>query len=153
MIKKINLPGIVGALYQSGDTTKLEEKERKELATQLQGVLNLQRKRDEILSTVEWYCHINISNYWDRVKNKSQIMVVVERVVEFISNGKNVLVHCNQGLNRSVFLCVLILKRLGYSTEEAIERLESSGVKTNRMYEINKKVFDNESKEGIFKYE
>jgi protein-tyrosine phosphatase len=83
------------------------------------------------------YCHIPLV---DRpYVPESDVRGLVQIVVEEVLRGKSVLIHCNQGCNRSPLIAILaIIKLTGCEPIEAIRRAREirPGVLRNEAFEV-----------------
>lgn len=50
---------------------------------------------------------------------------VLKSVHEMVEQGKKVLIHCGEGVSRSVaFMCMYLIRYLGYSRDSALQHIE-----------------------------
>lgn len=54
-----------------------------------------------------------------------EVDAIAEAVVAALAEGGNVLVHCQAGINRSNLISALALRKMGYSTDDAINLLRT----------------------------
>jgi protein-tyrosine phosphatase len=64
----------------------------------------------------------------DRAVPPDQTVVdaVVAELVQELTDGGRVAVHCRQGIGRSALLAIVVLKELGMTTDEAIRRVSAA---------------------------
>jgi len=71
--------------------------------------------------------------------DQARIERIAIRVAEAWSAGERVLVRCQAGVNRSGLVVAMVLRRLGWSAEEALSRvrmLRSDHVLSNRQFRL-----------------
>lgn len=95
---------------------------------------------DVVVCTMEWYelVHLGLVGYPESIQSKGilfyhfpirdmtapscqTIDIITNIIVNHLLNGKNVLVHCYQGLGRSGLICACCLVRLGLTDLKSIE--------------------------------
>ena len=72
----------------------------------------------------------------DSLPDDEVLSASAEYVSQLVLAGRRVLVHCSLGLNRSPLLAGLVLRRLGWSGDEAVARLRERrpGALYNELY-------------------
>jgi protein-tyrosine phosphatase len=55
--------------------------------------------------------------------SQADVGTLVERLARFILDGKNVLIHCRQGIGRSALIAACVLVALGVSADTALEEI------------------------------
>ncbi|WP_417679992.1 protein-tyrosine phosphatase family protein [Roseibium sp.] len=60
------------------------------------------------------------------VPDLAELVPVVEGIVQDLTDGKSVAVHCRAGIGRSGLLAACVLTRFGLSAEHAIDRVSSA---------------------------
>lgn len=55
--------------------------------------------------------------------NRSAVLRLVDRLVEALQQGRNVVIHCRQGIGRSATVTAVVLAALGLPPDEAFDRI------------------------------
>lgn len=98
------------------------------------GGLSLPDDFDFVLSLYPWEAYhigpdterVEVKMYDSLDQGLEQIDELADEVVRRLRGRQKVLVHCQAGLNRSGLLAATILKKLGYTGQEAIDKLRES---------------------------
>lgn len=98
------------------------------------GGLTLPDDFDFVLSLYPWEQYrlgptterVEVTMYDSLEQGFEQVEELADEVVKRLRGRQKVLVHCQAGLNRSGLLAATVLKKLGYSGDEAVEKLRES---------------------------
>lgn len=68
------------------------------------------------------FLYIYLPIHDNQLPDLDRLHAVARLAAELIKRGDRVLAHCGVGLNRSALMCALILRYLGMSSQDAVDR-------------------------------
>lgn len=101
----------------------------------IQSVLNIAMELNDIAyEFVEWY-KIGLSNTW-AANNKQQIEIAYTVGSKLFTSGVKTLIHCHDGLGRSVFISFLVLRRETHLLNSEILNLINNKLPGHKLYDL-----------------